>query len=145
MIRGRNGISFSSNGDGVFIWHNTIVSSLATGIVVGQASGLDIRNNIVTHSGSFGINASSSNLSQFDYNLWFNTTNCNGCASGLGLNSVLQDPRYENFAGDNFALDTTFPSPAIDSGTTAVGEDRNGGTAGDYNGSAPDMGALESN
>lgn len=145
MIRPRNGISFNSNGDGVFIWHNTIVGSLSTGIVVGQASGLDIRNNIVSHSGQFGINSSSSNLTQFDYNLWFNTTNCNGCAAGLGANSITQDPRYVDFAGDNFALDTTFPSPAINAGTTALGEDRNGGTAGNYNGTSPDMGALESN
>lgn len=145
MVRANTGVALSSTSEGVFIWHNTIVSSAATGIVVGQASGIDVRNNIVTHSGLFGINAASDKFAFFDYNLFFNTTDCNGCADGLGSNSLAVDPLYEDFAEDNFALSTAPLSPAINAGTSELMLDRNQSGAGDYFGSAPDMGYSESN
>lgn len=144
IVRSHNGIAFSSNGDNVNIWYNTIVSSAATGIVVGQAVGINIQNNIISHSGMFGINTSSDNVGPFDYNLWFNTTDCNGCAMGLGANSKQTDPLYNDFAGDDFTLDTSTPSPAVEAGTDSVNQDRNGGAATNFNGVAPDMGYWES-
>jgi hypothetical protein len=45
-----------------------------------------------------------------------------------------------NAAGDDFTLQSG--SPAIDAGIP-VGSDRNGAGAGDYNGTAPDLGYWE--
>ncbi len=145
MMRAQIGIALSSTTQRTAIWHNTIVSSGGTGIVVGQASDIDVRNNIVSHSGLYGIAAASDKFTYFDYNLFFNTMDCNGCIDGLGSNSLIADPLYESFAEDNFALSTAGPSPAINAGTSELMLDRNQDGAGTYFGSAPDMGFSESN
>lgn len=136
------GIGFS-NLTNATVWYNTVVDNLNNGVSVGQATGVDMRNNIVTHSGQYGVVGTSNKFVNFDYNLlWANTLgNCNGCTPGP--NSVTgQDPLYNNMATDDYSLDPS--SPAVDAGFD-TGPDRNGGSTGNFNGSAPDLGFLETN
>jgi len=79
-------------------------------------------------------------LTGFGHNLFFANTSgdTNGCAAGA--NSLFADPLYLDSAADDFTLQAT--SPAINNGVD-LGEDRNGSTAGNYNGAAPDRGYFE--
>ena len=64
---------------------------------------------------------------------------CSSCTPGS--NALLLDPSYENSGADNYALGAG--SLLIDEGAV-LGVDVNGAAAGDFNGSAPDLGAHES-
>lgn len=142
IVRAAKGISLGSGVAGASIWHNTIVSSAESAIVVGQASENDLRNNVLTHSTNYGVVGGDDKFVRLDHNLYFQNSlgNCNPCT--LGASSVLSDPQYVNFADDDFSLQLT--SPAIDAGGD-TGTDVNGGTAGLFDGAAPDIGYYEAN
>jgi hypothetical protein len=140
LVRSNRGISMG-NLSGATIWFNTIVDSADFGISVGLASTVNLQNNIITGSGNVGVSGADSRFSVFDFNLFFNNTPgpCNTCTPGP--NTLSGDPLYTNAGLDNY-----LPSggPAVDSGVDLL-EDRNGATAGDFNGSAPDRGYVETN
>jgi hypothetical protein len=143
IARAGTGIQFNSNADTISIWFNTIVSSTGSAISVGQASALDVRNNILTHSSLYGINGAQNKFTQLSHNLYFSNTggNCNGCSPGVGsLENV--DPLYVDSASDNFTLQAL--SQAINAGLD-LGQDRNGTSAGNFYGSGVDLGYMESN
>lgn len=140
IARASVGVGMGAGATGTIFWFNTIVQSGSYGVNIGGASANDFRNNILAFNGSYGAGATDPKFSQQDYNLFFGNTSgaCSSCT--LGLHSVLLDPKFGNVAGDDFTLQAG--SAAIDAGTP-VGADRNGGGAGDYNGSAPDIGSWE--
>lgn len=137
---GTAAIGMASGTTALKIQHNTIVYSAVSGINVGQASGLDVRNNIFAFNVQYGLAGADAKFSQQDYNLFFGNGagHCNPCA--VGANSVLLDPAFVDVAGDDYTLSAG--SPAIDAGTD-LGVDRNGAAVGSFNGAAPDIGALE--
>jgi hypothetical protein len=140
IIRADLGIGMGTGTTDTVMWFNTIVQSGSNGITVGQATANDLRNNILAFNGGYGVFATDVKFTQQDYNLFFGNVSgtCSSCT--LGTHSVLLDPRFVNAAGDDFTLQSG--SPAIDAGIP-VGSDRNGAGAGDYNGTAPDLGYWE--
>jgi parallel beta-helix repeat protein len=141
LIVGANvGIAMAPGAAGTVMWHNTIASSWLFGIDIGQSSGNDLRNNVLAFNGTDAVSGTDSKFSQQDYNLFFGNGGdaCNGCT--LGVSSLLLDPSFVDASADDYALRTG--SPAIDAGTP-LGVDRNQAGAGDFDGSAPDIGYLE--
>lgn len=143
IVRATTGIAFGGL-TGATIWHNTIASSADVAVNVGQGSGVDMRNNLFTHSTNHGVHAVDDRFIVFDYNLFYGNGggDCSGCTTLPGPNTVYDDPRYASLIADDFTLQPA--SPAIDAGTD-TGEDRNGATAGLFGGLAPDMGYVETN
>jgi hypothetical protein len=140
LLRAGTAIGMASGTTNVRIWHNTIVYNSVTGVVVGQANGIDLRNNIIAFNTQYAVNAADVKFTQQDYNLMFGNTSGDCVACTPGPNSVLTDPQFVNAAADDFALGAT--SPALNAGTD-LGVDRNGASAGNFNGAAPDLGYLE--
>jgi parallel beta-helix repeat protein len=140
ILRANVGIAMAPGASGTVMWHNTVVRSWLAGISIGQSSGNDLRNNILALNGSDAVSGTDSKFAQQDYNSFFGNVGsaCNGCT--LGAHSVLLDPKFVDVAGDDYTLQSG--SPAIDAGTP-LGVDRNGASAGDFNGAAPDLGAWE--
>jgi hypothetical protein len=126
---------------GATLWFNTIVDSSGTGVLVGAASNLDFRNNIVTGTAFYAVNGNASKFANFDYNLFFNngSGDCNGCV--LGANVIQADPQYVAPGADDYSLQIT--SPAVDSGVD-LPVDRNGGGADSHDGLEFDRGYYES-
>jgi len=139
VVRADVGISLGSL-TGATMWFNTIEASAGTGVSVGQASQIDFRNNIVTGSGTFGLNAADNRFTSITHNLLFQNASgdCNSCTPGAPY--LTADPLYVNPGADDYTLSST--SPAVDAGV-AVGEDRNGAGAGEYDGLGPDLGFIE--
>jgi hypothetical protein len=75
-----------------------------------------------------------------DHNLYFGNTsgNCSACTPGAG--TVLANPLFVSPSTDDLKLQAT--SPAIDKGVD-LGQDRNLSAAGNFNGTAPDLGFVE--
>jgi hypothetical protein len=137
----QNGVGMSMGTDQAKVWFNTIVQNTAAGIIIGSATNVDMRDNIIANNGSFGATAFAASFAAQDYNLFFGNGNTNCSACTPGVHSVLLDPQFTNAAGGDYTLKGT--SPAINAGVD-VGQDRNGASAGNYNGTAPDMGYWES-
>jgi hypothetical protein len=147
IVRTQTAILFSTSGDGVAMWHNTIVGSGNTGINMGNSVGADIRNNVFVGN-TTAVNGGAANISEFDYNLFYtNTANCIGCTAFIGPNSrIEEDPVFAN------PVETGTPTLdySLGSGSAAANrgfistEDRNRGGAGLYYGALPDLGAFES-
>jgi hypothetical protein len=137
-IGGSEGITLGAV-TGVKAWHNTLASPSGAAFDLGTATSVDARNNIF-YGGSYGILGSSAQLSQVDYDLYFSNASgrCSACTPGS--HSVFADPLFNNPGGLDYSLKAG--SPAIDAGVD-LGEDRNLGTAGLYNGSGPDLGFIE--
>jgi hypothetical protein len=131
-----------SNSDDHVIWHNTIVRNGSSGVLFGaDSSGSDLRNNIIVGSpDGHGIDLNGASITTLDYNLFYRNSlgPCDGCASQP--NSVFFDPLFENGPENDFDLTPT--SPAIDTGDDLL-FDVNGPAPGNYNGTAPDIGARE--
>lgn len=142
----QGGIYALTNSVNEVIRHNTVayngVSGQYSGMVFDNntCSGSDVRNNIFMGNTSYGINPSGATFAQLDYNLYFGNTagTCSGCAAQP--HSVYQDPWFVNETGNDYRLRPN--SPAIDKGAD-LGVDVNGPGPGNYNGAAPDIGALE--
>ncbi len=125
---------------GVTAWHNTLAGASGSALDLGTATTVDARNNIFSGAGGYGIVGTSSQFSKLDYDLFFSDAsgNCSGCTPGT--HSVFADPLYNNTGSLDYSLKTG--SAAIDAGVD-LGEDRNLGNPGNYNGSAPDLGFIE--
>jgi len=138
---GTSGIGMGATTANVVIWFNTVVENANTGVVVGQASGIDLRDNILAYNTLYGVVGTDSKFTQQDYNLFFGNGSgtCNPCT--LGPHTVLADPLFVNCAADDFTLQAA--SPAGNVGID-LAVDRNGAGAGNFNGSAPDLGYWES-
>lgn len=124
--------------DGARVWHNTVVDSDGTGVRLQGTTDVDFRNNIVSGSGSFGVDSSNAPFSYFDYNLYFDNTDgdCSSCT--LQTSDLTADPLF--VGGSDFTPQAT--SPAVDSGVD-LGDDRNLDDPGLFNGAAPDRGFIE--
>lgn len=136
------GIELAAQADGVKLWHNTIHASTRDGVLISNAaSGLDVRNNIVTQSAGFGLNAAASSFAALDANDLFENAlgACQACAS-LGPRALAVAPGYIDAAARD--LRTLRSSPVTNAGVD-TGADRNGPAPGTFNGSAPDVGAFE--
>jgi hypothetical protein len=103
---------------------------------------VDFRNNIVAGSSSVGILVSSGDFAALDASLFFDngSSDCQNCAPGPAC--IFGDPNFVDSATDD--LSVRADSPAIDQGID-LGYDRNAELTGDFNGSAPDLGAIEAN
>lgn len=125
------GIQFSGL-TGANLWHNTLAGLSGTAISVGQASGLDTRNNIISHNSGWGIQGADSDFTALDYNLFFQNTSgdCSSCSAGA--NDASGDPLYLNTT--TYAIDPG--SPAVNAGVVGIRP---------YNGTAPDIGYFETN
>jgi hypothetical protein len=137
---GTAGIGMGSGTTGLKVQHNTIVYGASSGVVVGQATGVDVRNNIIAFNLQHGLVGADDKFTQQAYNLFFGNggSDCSPCT--VGESSVLLTPEFVNAAGDDYTL--AVGSPAVDAGTD-LGTDRNGAGAGNFNGAAPDIGAWE--
>ncbi|MDH4156031.1 MAG: right-handed parallel beta-helix repeat-containing protein [candidate division Zixibacteria bacterium] len=85
------------------------------GLAIGAMSGYrkaTVKNNIVTHSSTYGI-FTNSIFKELDYNdVWNNAQNYGGCAGGP--NSISDDALFSDAAGHDYSLQET--SPCIDAG-----------------------------
>lgn len=144
IVRSSAGIQFGSGTTSAEVLFNTIVSASGNCVTVGQATQIDIRNNIVSHCGTYGVSGAQANLAALTHNLYFQngTAHCNQCTPGAG--SLLDvDPLYTDFDADNFI--PALGSPVIDAGLDIAGVDRNGSGPGNGYGTAPDIGYFETN
>ena len=137
----RHGFFVNSAVVNAVIWHNTIDSSARNGIFIQDQTGggHDVRNNIVSVSGEWGI-VGQNNFALLSHNAYFANTAgaCQNCPAETG--SVSADPEYISAADADFRLRST--SPCKDAATPG-GVDTNGSAPGEYHGDAPDIGALE--
>ena len=124
---------------------NSLVGNGRGLLVDGSAQDLVLRNNLFALSLGFGVELASSAGSSADHQLFFDNngdgvTGANACslAGQLGPTDVLADPQLINAV----AGDLTPRAGVIDRGVD-IGYDRNGAAAGLFNGSAPDIGAIE--
>jgi hypothetical protein len=133
LVRSDIGIGFG-NLSGATLWFNTVHASSGFGVSIGLANTIDFRNNIVTSSGTWGLNAADARFSVISHNLLFGNVSggCNSCTPGAPY--LTTDPLYENAGADDYSLGVG--SPATDAGVD-VGEP--------YGGTAPDLGYLQSN
>jgi Right handed beta helix region len=136
------GVELSPQCDNVKLWHNTLHASTRDGVLVPNgSSGLDLRNNLVTGSGAFGLNAAAASFATLDANDLFQNAAgaCRACA-GLGARALAVAPGYIDAAARDLRIYRS--SPVANAGVD-TGSDRNGPLPGNFNGTAPDMGAFE--
>lgn len=142
LLRSGSAISMSSGTANVRIWHNTIIYNSIAAAFAGQVIGVDLQNNIIAYNDALdALDGASVKFAQYDYNLIYGNgaSNCTPCKPGA--NSVLADPMFINAGAEDFGLDVS--SPARNAGVD-LGVDRNGAGLNNFNGSAPDLGYLES-
>jgi parallel beta-helix repeat protein len=149
---GGRGISLAFDGINNRIYHNTVHGNghmnFQSGIRV-AGSGAIIKNNVITGSAAFGIKDTLDYATE-EYNLitdeFTNAPNDSGRANiSLDASDLNADPLYADTMAGDFTL-TEPTSPAIDAGLPLGADqpDMNGAAPGNFNGTAPDMGALES-
>jgi hypothetical protein len=136
------GVVLSGQADAVVIVHNTVYGNQENGIyIANNIQDVDVRNNIIGHNGSWGIDASDTNFAERDYNAFYLNASgdCLECTQ-IGSHSVTDDPRFIDSTTYDFRLrsDSTLIDRAID-----LGIDVNGAAPGNANGPAPDIGAWE--
>jgi hypothetical protein len=107
---------------------------------VGTATQVDARNNLFIGADGYGVSGPDSAFSKLDHNLYYNDTAGNRSQGSLDATSLIGDPLFND--APNFDYSLKVGSPAINKGFN-LGVDRNGSSAGLYNGSAPDLGWLE--
>jgi hypothetical protein len=144
LVRATVGIQFGSGATGVNVYYNTFASVGADCITVGQATQLDIRNNIFSYCALYAIDGQQSRMTELSHNLYFQNGdgNCNLCTPGAGA-LIDQDPLYSDFASDDFV--PLVGSPVIDAAEDISGVDRNGSDPNNGYGGAPDIGYYETN
>ncbi|UCG61613.1 MAG: right-handed parallel beta-helix repeat-containing protein [Candidatus Zixiibacteriota bacterium] len=152
LIWGNGSRGISVYGTNNKIYHNTIHGNghinTRSGIWV-NATGTIIKNNIITGSADYGIHDSLAYATE-EYNLitdeFTNAPNDSGRANiSLDASDINADPLYADTLAGDFTL-TEPTSPAIDAGLPLGADqpDMNGAEPGNFNGTAPDMGAFES-
>ena len=102
---------------------------------------IDARNNVFSNSSTWGIDSNTAAFSFNDFNDHFGNAlgGCSACSPGAGSKAV--NPQYRLPAsGDHRLLPA---SPLINAGTSALAYDANGPAPGNFNATAPDMGAFE--
>jgi hypothetical protein len=134
------GINMFALDNTTLIRFNVIDGNAADGIhVANNITAADIRNNILSNNGGYGISGTMG-VMYFEPNGFFNNTAGNVMGAMLGMTSTTTDPLFMNRMGNDFRLHRA--SPCIDKGVD-VGLDVNGPLPGNYNGTAPDFGANE--
>lgn len=134
------GTGIQANGTiNLAVRHATIALN-GTGIAAGDdASGLLVENSIFfQNSGAGVVVVAPEDVDTIDFCDFFDDT-CSNCTAGAS--SITDDPLFVSVVDSDYRLGTG--SPAIDKGTE-TGLDLNGDLPGDFNGLAPDLGALES-
>lgn len=138
---GGAGVSVGSATSGTILRHNTIHSNAGSALQAINTAFADVRDNIFSWNGEFGIDdGAGTTFLTLDYNNYVGNTlgTCGGCTTGPG--SLTEDPLYANpGAGDLRLLPGSL---CIDAGVD-VGVDVNGAEFGNYNSTAPDVGAWE--
>ncbi len=129
-----NGIDGIQAGSAVTIRHATVALN-QTGITGSGDAPLVVENSIFYQNSGSGITVE--DQATVDFSDFFGDS-CGNCF--IGASSITDDPQFVDVP-DDFSLATG--SPAINAGTD-TGLDVNGDSAGNFNGAAPDMGALES-
>lgn len=138
-----SGVSISTGVTGAVLRSNTLDrNGIGVLAAASNVTMVDLRNNIISNSTGVGVMATDANFVETDYNDYFgnSSSDCSACSS-LGPNSAILNPQYIDPAAGDFRLRPT--SPVIDAALDLL-DDLNGPAAGDFNGSAPDMGASES-
>lgn len=136
------GIELAMRVDNVKVWHNTLHSNRRDGLRIRDgASGADVRNNLASNNGDFGIDASGGGVGTIGGNdLYQNASGgCRACPS-LGPRALSVAPGYINSAVRDLRVFRS--SPVVNAGLD-LGADRNGPAPGNFNGAAPDVGAFE--
>jgi len=116
-----------------------------TGNGVGMGNnieGTDLRNNILSQNGGWGVFAQEGYFLYRDYNDYYLNAEgaCSGCSSSEP-NSLSEEPLYIDATGFDFRLRDE--SPLIDMAVVIPGLDLNRAEPRDYNGLNPDIGAWE--
>lgn len=137
------GIIVTVQSDFQVLVHNTIHNNVSNGVRFSNANAdsADFRNNTLSNNGAWGVDGVDGNFLFRDNNDYFANVSgtCSGC-SGLGSNSLTDDPLYIDAATADFRLLNT--STLINAGLD-LGIDVNGPAPGNYNGPAPEIGAWE--
>ena len=124
-------------GSDMRILHVTVIANGGPGINATGTVGLVLENSILAENTGAGLTLDLA--ATIDYDDFYGDT-CDVC--GIGSHSITSNPRITNPATGDFQLKAG--SPAVDRGID-TGIDVNGAGAGLYDGSAPDLGAIESN
>ncbi len=119
------------------VLHNVFDANGGDGLsAANAAAGLTARNNLFTRNGGFGIRHGAAG-STLDHNGFFSNASGPLSSRSPDTTDVLADPLFTR----GHALAPT--SPAIDRGIVTPGLDVNGPAAGQWDGVAPDLGAVE--
>ncbi len=135
----RNGTGVSGNrAQSPALRHNTFHATTQSAIqLTGSVNAASIRNNIVVGSGARALDAPPPALAETSPNLSFGNAQASALEQGPNLTA---DPLLLGPAAEDFRLAPT--SPALNAGVDS-GLDLNGPSGGNFNGSAPDLGAEE--
>jgi len=139
---GAQGFDVSGQAGQVRLWFNTIHNNGQGGVrVTPSVSGVDLRDNLVTGNGGWGLDATATSLGALDGNDFFGnvTGACRLCGS-LGPGTLALDPGYVDAALRD--LRPGVLSGVIDRGLD-LGVDRNGVLPGRFLGLGFDPGAFE--
>jgi hypothetical protein len=134
------GVLLGLNSDDSVVDHNTIGDASIDAInLAASVAGVFVRNNALVSS-QHGLNGSDGQFAARSNNLyWSNSAaDCSGCT--VDASSLLSDPLFENEAARDYRPQPL--SPLVDAGVD-TGADRNGSAAGNFNGTAPDIGYYE--
>ena len=139
---GARGINAFATASSYTIRHNTVTGNAGSGLFVSPVSTLfRVLNNVFHSSGAgFGIDAELVSFTTLSHNLYFGNAagTCRACGGQTG--DVLLNPLFIDAVPADFRLQSA--SPAINTATDDS-LDVNGALPGNFNGAAPDMGALE--
>jgi len=124
------------------VFNNTFDGNGASGLSLpSQATAIEVQNNLFCNNGGYGIQGEDGNFTACDHNGFFSNGGGNCSACSIDATSILANPLYIDRGTFDFRL---WPqSPMIDAGVD-LGIDINGPARGNFNGSAPDVGAWES-
>lgn len=136
------GIDVATQASTLKLWHNTLHANARDGVLLSPASsGHDVRDNIATGNGGWGVDAAATSIGAIDANDLFQNGlgGCRACGA-LGPKAVSVAPGYVDAAAGDLRIFSA--SPLVNAGVD-TGADRNGPAPGNYNGVAPDIGAFE--
>jgi hypothetical protein len=135
-----HGISTFSLDNTTLIRFNVIDGNKGAGIhVPNNVTAADIRDNIISNNGAYGIDGATG-VMYFDPNGFYNNMPGNVMGVTPGMSSTTADPRFVDRPNADFRLLHT--SPCINKGVD-LSLDVNGCLPGNFNGTAPDFGANE--